>query len=463
MKIVRLEAEGFKRLRAVEITPDGSVVTLRGVNGSGKSSCLDSICAALGGEKLCPEVPVRKGETSAHVTVDLGDLVARRKWTVTEKGTTSSLEVLSKAGAVFRSPQAVLDKLIGPLSFDPLAFMRYDSKKQLSFATELVGISVDDLEAERVKVYAERTGVNREVDRLSASVPDPVAGDVPEKELGIEDVLARIAEVEAEARRQTEKRAEVLRMRDRHKEVTDSIVRLAAELEAAVAEKVKLEKEGKALKAEIAAFKVPDVDAERAKAKTVQATNERVRAKRARTERLAALEATKAESERLTKRLAELAAEREKRIKAAKWPVEGLGFTQDGLTLDGLPFAQASQAQQLRVSLAMGLALNPKLRVVLIREASLLDANSLALVGEIAAKADAQVWLEMVGTDGVGVVIEDGSVAGAPAPEKKEKRAAKEEEPQPAAAEPEVLNVRTLRDAAAAAPAAADDVDSCPF
>jgi len=80
--------------------------------------------------------------------------------------------------------------------------------------------------------------------------------------------------------------------------------------------------------------------------------------------------------------------------------------------LRGVPFSQASSAEQLRVSVAMGLAMNPTLRVVLIRDGSLLDSASMQLIAEEAAKNKAQVWVERVSEDGAGctVVIEDGMV-----------------------------------------------------
>jgi hypothetical protein len=78
-----------------------------------------------------------------------------------------------------------------------------------------------------------------------------------------------------------------------------------------------------------------------------------------------------------------------------------------------VPLVQASAAQKLRVSVALGLAMNPRLKVLLVRDASLLDATSLALVAQMAADADAQVWLERVGDgDPTAVVIADGQVSG---------------------------------------------------
>lgn len=99
--------------RAVRIAPSPSgAVVIKGENGAGKSSVLDSIAYALGGEKLCPPQVIRKGARSATVRVDVGDLVVTRKWTAGG----SRLEVV---GTKYQSPQAILDRLVGSLSFDP--------------------------------------------------------------------------------------------------------------------------------------------------------------------------------------------------------------------------------------------------------------------------------------------------------------------------------------------------------
>jgi hypothetical protein len=103
--------------------------------------------------------------------------------------------------------------------------------------------------------------------------------------------------------------------------------------------------------------------------------------------------------------------DKQKQLESAKWPVDGLGFSDDGITFGGLPFEQASSAEQLRVAVAIGLALNPTLRVLLIRDGSLLDGDNLEAISEMASEADAQVWLERVGDDGhCAVVIEDGQI-----------------------------------------------------
>lgn len=98
-------------------------------------------------------------------------------------------------------------------------------------------------------------------------------------------------------------------------------------------------------------------------------------------------------------------------ISAAQLPVQGLGFGDGVVTFNGIPFDQASSAEQLRVSMAIAMASNPKLRVIRITDGSLLDEDSLAAIADMAKAEDYQIWIERVDATGkVGILIEDGQV-----------------------------------------------------
>src|SRR5690606_2762740 len=84
-------------------------------------------------------------------------------------------------------------------------------------------------------------------------------------------------------------------------------------------------------------------------------------------------------------------------LKAASYPLQGLELTDDGVLLDGVPFAQANQAARLRAGVAIGCALNPRIKVLLVREGSFLDDEGLELVEKVAAEHDALVLVERVG------------------------------------------------------------------
>jgi hypothetical protein len=103
-------------------------------------------------------------------------------------------------------------------------------------------------------------------------------------------------------------------------------------------------------------------------------------------------------------------------IAAAKMPVPGLDFGDGVVLLAGVPFDQASDAERLRASVAIAMAANPKLRVIRIRDGSLLDEDAMKVLEQIAIERDFQVWIERVDSSGqVGFVLEDGHVRDAAA------------------------------------------------
>ena len=89
--------------------------------------------------------------------------------------------------------------------------------------------------------------------------------------------------------------------------------------------------------------------------------------------------------------------------------MEGLSVDDEGVLFNGIPFGQASAAERLKVSVAMAMSANPELRVICIRDASLLDSDSKTMLVEMAKQHDYQIWYEVVGDGGpAGIIIEDG-------------------------------------------------------
>jgi len=162
-----LKAENIKKLVAVEITPSGSVIRITGKNASGKTSVLDSIFWALGGMKGIQAQPIRKGQTRAKVEIDLGEMTVKR---IFNEGGTTSLTIENKDGLSFKSPQTMLDGLLGKLSFDPLAFMNLEPRKQFETLRQLTGVDFSKLDGLRQRTYDERAATNRDVKRLEVQV-----------------------------------------------------------------------------------------------------------------------------------------------------------------------------------------------------------------------------------------------------------------------------------------------------
>ena len=195
MKVIEFRAENFKKLKAVEIHPDPTVQVISGANGAGKSSILDAIWAALGGADMSKETgtiqPIREGEEKASVRLDLGDFIVTRKWT--KSGSTVTVE--NKDGAVYKTPQALLDGLIGKISLDPLNFSNADSKYQRDVLLSIVKIPVDlvKIDGDRQEKYIYRTALNRDIKAMNArlaAMPAPAMSTSANAGTNAEDLAA---------------------------------------------------------------------------------------------------------------------------------------------------------------------------------------------------------------------------------------------------------------------------------
>lgn len=431
MRVIKLHAENFKRLYAVDITPQGDVVTITGKNMQGKSSVLDALWAALAA--VLPAEAIRQGAERALLRVDLGKYIVTR--TVSKKkdgGETTAVKVESADGAVFPSPQRLLDELIGKLSFDPLYFARLSETKpgrrqQFDMLAKFVeGIDFDAIANLNRGAYDKRTDINRRAKEAAAAasiiaLPEVIPERVDEAGLvqQLSGATAREAEIAEHGRRRAalENKLEdaARRQRENEREYADLQARLTALADA----HGKLVVEVTAIVDEVAAFPPPpervDSAAVAAQLSDAQTHNRQVVEVLARVEKKASMqrlaESLEKEADELTDAIDARNAAKAKAISEAKMPVPGIGFGDGEILLNGVPFAQGSSAEQLRTSVAIAAALNPTLRVIHIKDGSLLDADSMAWLAEYAKVHDLQVWCEVVGTDEkVGILIEDGRV-----------------------------------------------------
>lgn len=434
MKIVRLEAENVKRLRAVTVEPDGSLVIVGGKNGAGKTSVLDSIQYALNGGRSLPEEPLRHGAKRGSIDLELDQGLHVRR-TFTTKG--SQLVVTQKNAEgeegpiLVKSPQQVLDALMGRISFDPLTFTRMGDRERIDMLRGMVpqeeAVQLASLAADRKAAFEERTALNREVRQLEgalATVGEQIEGEPEVPDAGALRLQLRDADVIDEQIRATEQVREEHDRRVAHAlaDVDSAKATLLTAEEALEVAKHTLQarlEHGEEIQRERDAnFEggLPEaIDREPILSQlegiaAVQAEASQVQERNARREELR-------ERRLLVKKhtgiIEDADEKREAILQATQLPVDGLVLDEDGVRVNGVPWEQASGAEQLRISVAMGLALNPTLKVLLVRDGSLLDEDSLRLLHEYADAADAQVWLEMVGDrEDATVIIEDGHVQG---------------------------------------------------
>lgn len=421
LKILELRAENYKRLKAVTIRPDGDVVLIGGRNKQGKSSILDAIFDALRGasrqvKSRETRQAVRDGQDVGWVRLEIGEpgdvkYIVTRRWTADDSA--GSLTVQSGDGAKYSSPQKLLDELVGNISFDPLAFLRQDAKQQVATLVDAMGDSLGfdpiKLEAERKAVYERRTEISREVKKLEGQLAGypPVDYHVPDEEVSAAEILAE-AQAASEANARLDDGA---RMLERAQSAREQAEQRYAEAERALKAARMAEADG------LAAFKrLParvDLDSIRARLDTVEQINVKVRQQRDRAAVAAELSDRKQDVAQHTAKLQLIEKQKQDGIAAAKLPVVGLSFDENGVTYNGVPFSQASDAEsKSEVAAALAIAANPKLRVMRIDNGEALDSASLKALTALAEANDYQVWISRVDESGtVGFTIEDGEVA----------------------------------------------------
>lgn len=415
-KIVRLAAQNVMRLTAVAISPDGSLVVVGGQNAQGKTSVLNAIAMGLGGKREICDQPVHEGQEKGHVVMQLDHgFEITRTFTKGGGGTLT----IKKDGVNQTSPQKLLDEMTGKLTFDPLAFTRLSDGDQRKSLIELSGLDLDIFEANRKEAYDKRTLVNREIKEMKAKIGDrlPEPG-LPEAEVSVSEITSAFEghqrHNEEVSRRQMgidQKRQQLASIETRKAEIDEEMNRLIREGEELDQQKGEAE-EFVAVNTEwITENPVKDTTEFDEKIQGAEERNRRIRANNELKQLIGELQTQEAASGDLSATIEDGDRARDEAIAAADLPIDGLGFTEDGITYNGIPFSQASGAEQLRVSLAIGIALNPQLKVMLIRDGSLLDDNGLKLVAEQAEAAGCQVWMERVGEgEECSVVIEDGHV-----------------------------------------------------
>lgn len=429
MKIVKLTVENFMRISAVEIRPDGNLVRIAGANSSGKTSIITAMISALGGAKFAPAEPIRRGAEFAKAILEFPDLTVTAKWRANEDGETiASLLVTNKEGFKTPKPQTFLDRLsANGVAFDPLAFSRLSPEEQAAQLRKIVGLDTSALDAERKSVYEGRTDVNRYVKTAEtqlAAIPIPPTPEDAGEIVDLADIAEKktvAAEIKAENVR---KRSAATVASDIARKALAEVERLTALLEEAKKtydlrsqEAVDAQEEAKGLIDPDTSVIDAEISAARKHNEAVQIRKREADRSRDVLRRRSDLDVERAKyakrSDELNARLDAIDEAKAKMLAETKMPYPGMSIDDDQVFVNGIPFSQASTAEQIRIGLELGSALNPEFRIAFCRDGSLLDPDTLQIVSDWADLNDTQVWLEVVSSkaDGInGFWIEDGSL-----------------------------------------------------
>jgi len=421
MRITALEIHDYKKIKNIRLEMGPScIVKLVGQNAAGKSSIIDAIAATLGGNSYAPEKPIRKGAKTAEVIVEIGDMVIRKVFR--EKN--NALELTLK-GIPQSSPQKILNTFVGQFTFDPESFVRMKPAEQIEYLANIAGVSLAKYEAERKEVMEARRNIGRIVSEWEVRAKEQIPVDAPESPVTADSIqveynqaVTKNAEFEKHRRALSDARAAVNNAEVKRDVGLREVERFRALLEAAEQtlkqdEKEIVDSKKRLAEAAEAMSFVEQVDLKPYATKFAEIGELNKKYEK----RLAIYEAKKkhrefsAKYDEYTEKLAQLKQNLDNAIGNAKMPVKGLSLEEDGVYLKGVPFSQASNAEQIRTSVAIGIALNPELKLMMIKNGSLLDDTSMEIVAEMAERAGAQLFIERVEREGEeGIWIVDGEI-----------------------------------------------------
>jgi DNA repair exonuclease SbcCD ATPase subunit len=438
MKVLTYSAKNVMRLNEVDFDLQGRHLFLvGGKNGHGKSSALTALLMVLCGKAGLdeyPDVPLKKGEDEGFVKVALeGGLTAELKLRRNKRSgaVVEEFKVFDAEGKEQAEPRTLLKRLCELRGFDPLAFERLDKKAKRELLSKVVGLDLSAQKAEYKKKYDERTRIGNDGKRAKSHFESlPVHKDAPTEEVSTADLMAELDrrqkhnEAAAAEREKLVKLVEAEEANHRERESSCAkILDLKEQLEKERSKLNLLEEKHKTIKQQVAAqtsmnavLSDRSLDEVRQQIAASGDTNSKVRANRAKDEAKVAVESLRKQYEALDKAIADNLAAQEKALQEAPWPVPGLSLDDEGVMLDGLPIEQASRAKRIMTSVKIGMALNPKLRLLVCQDGSDLDTETLAALEQILAENDFQMLIELVTRTSAdeelcAVVIRDGSVA----------------------------------------------------
>lgn len=416
MKINSLQIENVKRIKAVKIEPTANGLTvIGGKNNQGKTSVLDAIAWALGGERFRPSDPQRDGSVlppNLHIVMDNGLVVDR-------KGKNSTLTVTDPRGN--KGGQTLLNEFVETLALDLPKFMEASGREKANTLLKILGVGeqLEKLERQESSIYNERLTIGRIADQKEKFAKEQIYYvDAPKDLISPSDLIQEQQEILARnAQRQQWKKDydNILNEIDIMTQKTEEFERVAREGREKIKElEAKLKVAAKSPK-ELQMESTEELEASIA---NVEEINRKVRAN---------LDKSKAEDDakmyrdqysELTDQLTQVRLKKVDLLKSARLPLPGLSVEDGELTYQGQKWDNMSGSQRLMVSTAIVRQLNPKCGFVLLDKLEQMDVDTLQEFGLWLEQEGLQAIATRVSTgDECSIIIEDGMVASAPDPE----------------------------------------------
>lgn len=402
MKINKLEIENVKRIKAVKIEPTRDGLTIiGGKNNQGKTSVLDSIAWALGGERFRPSSAQREDSTippNLKIVMDNGLIVER-------KGKNSDLKVTDPSGQ--KGGQQLLNEFVEQLALNLPKFLEAGNKEKAQTLLNIIGVGpqLAEYEQKEAELYNQRLAIGRIADQKEKYAKEqPYFPDAPKE-------LVSVSELISQQQKILTKNGENQRLRENLHRLEQEQQRIMEQLQELLTRQTEIDE-----KVRIARLSAEDLHDEstaelEANISGIEEINRKVRAN---------LDKDKAEEDAaeykrqyaaLTEEIQGVRQAKTDLLQKAELPLPGLSVMDGELIYNGKKWDCMSGSDQLKVATAIVRKLNPKCGFVLLDKLEQMDLDTLKEFGQWLEAEGLQAIATRVSTgDECSIIIEDGYV-----------------------------------------------------
>lgn len=409
VKINQLKIENVKRVKVIEIEPTANGLTvIGGKNGQGKTSILDSIAWALGGNRYRPSEAQRQGSTippHLSITLDNGLIIER-------KGKNSDLKVTDPSGQ--KAGQQLLDSFVEELAINLPKFMESSAADKAKTLLQIIGVGqqLHELEQQERQLYNERLLIGRTKDQKEKYAKElPHYPDAPKDLISINDLIMQQQEILAKNGENARKRQNLTALQQQEQLLQKQITDLTNQLNMLQAQHTQVQSDIQIANKDVLTL-VDESTAElEQNIANIEQINEKVRTNlnREKAEEDAKLEKEKYDN--LTKEIEAVRKSQTDLLTSADLPLPGLSVKEGQLIYNGQQWDNMSGAEQLRVSTAIVRKLNPNCQFILLDKLEQMDVETMNEFGKWLERENLQCIATRVSTgDECQIIIEDGYV-----------------------------------------------------
>lgn len=415
VKITALEAENVKRIKAVALTPSPTGLTIVGGNNNqGKTSVLDALAWALGGEKFRPTAAVRDGALAPpHLKVILSNGVV-----VERKGKNSSLTVTDPTGQ--RSGQQLLNAFVEPLALDLPRFMQASDKDKADTLLNIIGVgdALTGLDREIKALYDRRTVIGQiGAQKRHAAEELTEYPDAPSEPVSAIELIQQQQEILLHNADNQRKRMKLAQLEEQEKQLGRRVQELSQELEMVEHQLTAVQQDVQDATKTVAQLQDESTAELEQSIRNVEEINRQVSANLAKSKAQDEAERYAQEYTALTEQIKAKRTARMDLLNGADLPLTGLGVEDGSLTYNGKHWQDMSGSDQLRVATAIVRRLNPDCGFVLLDKLEQMDLATLAEFGSWLQTEGLQAIATRVSTGGeCQIIIEDGRIKDAEEP-----------------------------------------------